>query len=173
MDGHVFFEVLGDLSTGFVGSPDDVHRCLQAGSRSSAAHQADDGVQRVEQQALAGAADVGEEAAFDRIVLRAVAGIVRHADLDTQFFDQMLQVLLEEVLRRRIAAAAIAQPEDRRGVGVTRAADAVPVPAETVAGELAGVLAQADVDVPAVANQVVNAVGNDQRYNRILWTGDG
>ena len=69
-----------------------------------AAHLADDGVEGVEGQPLAGAADVGKEAALEGVVLRAVAGIVRHADLDLQLVDQMLEVLLEQMLCRRGAA---------------------------------------------------------------------
>ena len=61
----------------------------------------------------------------------------------------------------RVAAAAIAQEQDRRGVGVAALADAVPVPAQAVAGELAGVVTQAEVEVAAVASQIVDAVRND------------
>src|ERR1700675_3981497 len=64
-------------------------------------------------------------------------------------------------MRRRIAPAAVAQQQDGRGVRIAAAANAVPVPPEAVAGELAGVGAQGDVDVAAVAGKVVDAVGND------------
>src|ERR1035437_8339287 len=60
-----------------------------------------------------------------------------------------------------VAPAAIAQPEDRRGVRITAPADPVPVPAEAVAGEVAGVVDQADVEVGAAARQAVDAVRND------------
>jgi hypothetical protein len=50
---------------------------------------------------------VGKEATLDRVVLRAVAGVVGHADFDAQFVDEVLQILFEKVLRRRIAPPAI------------------------------------------------------------------
>ena len=67
------FEVVGDLAAGFVGAADDVDGGFESGGGRGVAHQADDGLQCVEQDALAGATDVREVAAFDRVVLRAVA----------------------------------------------------------------------------------------------------
>ena len=138
-NGHGGFEGGGDLAAGFVDAADDVDCGLQAGSGRGFAHQADHGVEGVEEHSLTCASDMGKEAAFDRVELRAVAGVVRHSDCDSQIVDEILQILLEEVLCRGIATAAVAQQEDRRGVRVASLTDAVPVPAETVARELAGV----------------------------------
>ena len=72
-----------------------------------------------------------------------------------------MQVEFEEVLSRRVAAPRVTQPEDRCGVGVTLLADAVPKPAEAIASERAGVVAQADVDVAQVASHIINSVRDD------------
>ena len=63
------FEVGGDLAAGFVGAADDIDGGFESGGGPGVAHQADDGLQCVEQDTLAGATDVREEAAFDRVVL--------------------------------------------------------------------------------------------------------
>src|ERR1035437_3647753 len=54
------------------------------------------------------------EAPFNRVELRTVTGVMSHADFHLQVVDQIYQILFEEMLRRGIAPAAIAQPEDRR-----------------------------------------------------------
>jgi hypothetical protein len=54
---------------------------------------------------------------------------VRDGDFDPEIVHESLQVLLEEVLRCRVAAAAIAQPQDRGRLAI--GADPVPVPAKT------------------------------------------
>ena len=66
-----------------------------------------DRVQRVEEQALASPADVGEEAAFDRIVLRAVTGIVGHPDFHADGVGGGLPVLLEEVLSQQALITSV------------------------------------------------------------------
>jgi hypothetical protein len=66
--------------------------------------------------------------------------------------------VLEQILVRRIAAARIAEHQDRGGVGVTLLADAFPEPAEAVTGEFARIVAPADVDVSQVVCQIVDAV---------------
>ncbi len=104
---------------------------------------------------------MGKETAFDRVELRAVAWVVGHSDFDSQFVDEVLQVLFEKILCRRIASATVAQQEDGLGVRVASLADTVPVPAEAVACELARVVAQADVDMAAIAKEVVDAVRNN------------
>ena len=160
-DGHRGFEVVGDLAADLVDAADDIDRAAKAGDGRSLSHEADHGVDAIEQHALAGARDVGKEASLDRVVLRTVAWVVGHPDGDSDVVDEVLQILFENVMRRRIAPAGIAQHQDGRGVGVALLADAVPVPAETVARELAGVVAQPDVEVAAVAGNVVNAVRDD------------
>ena len=104
---------------------------------------------------------MGKEAAFDRIVLRAVARVVSHSDFNSQVVDELLQVLFEKILCRRIASATIAQQENGPSVRVASVADTLPVPVEAVAGEFARVVAQADVDMAAIAKEVVDAVRNN------------
>ena len=61
-----------------------------------------------------------------------------------------------------VAATAVAQQQDRCRGGIAAFTDAVPVPAQAVAGELAGVVTEADVEVAAVAGQIVDRVRDDQ-----------
>lgn len=89
-DGEGGFESGGDLTPGLVDPADDVYGGLQAGRSCGFAHQAHDGLQGVEQQALAGPTDVGEEAAFDGVVLGAGAGIGGPADFHADGVDQGL-----------------------------------------------------------------------------------
>ncbi len=143
---------------GFVGSFENVHCSRQSGAGGGVLHQPDHGFQSVKQKPLTGAADMREKAAFDRVVFRAVAGIVSHADLDSDVVHQALQILFEKVLVGRVAAAAVAQPQDRRGFRVRLPAELIPVPAEAVAGELRRVVAQAQVARHHQAEQRVRAV---------------
>src|SRR5207247_1034589 len=83
---------------------------------------------------------------------------MRDSDRKSNVIDQLLQIVFEEVLVRRIAAAGITQHQKGLSVGITLLADAFPKPAEAVAGEFAGLVAEADVDVPQVASHVVNAM---------------
>ena len=99
MEWQIGFEVVGDPSAGFVDAADDVDRGLEAGGGRGFAHQADHGIQGIKEHSLAGAADMGKEAAFDGVVLGAVAWVVGHADGEPQFIDEALQVLFEQVLR--------------------------------------------------------------------------
>ena len=61
-DGHVVFEIVSHFSSGFVGSTDDVDGGFEAGGCRGATHEADDGFERVEQQALARSASMRKEA---------------------------------------------------------------------------------------------------------------
>ena len=99
---------------------------------------------------------------FNRIVFRTIAGIVCHADLNANVVDQGLQVLFEQVLIGSVASTAVAQQQDRTGVWIAAFADPIPVPAKTVTGEQAGVVAEANVDVTAVSEQIVDAVRDHQ-----------
>ena len=81
-----------------------------------------------------------------------------HADRQPDRIAQTLQVVLENVLAGRVAAAAVAGQQNRSCLGVTLLADPIPVPPKTVAGELGGVAREADVDVPQVEFAVEDAV---------------
>ena len=78
------------------------------------------------------------------------AGNACHPDLDPDPIDQPLQVLLEQVLAGAIAPATVAQQQYRGRSGVERPAPDLPPPLDAVAGELAGVVAGAQVHVTVV-----------------------
>ena len=69
--------------------------------------------------------------------------------------------MFENVLVRGIAATTIAEQQDRIGVAIALLADAVPIPQQTVASELACIARQSKVDVPTVSDRIVDAVRND------------
>ena len=74
------FDVFCGVATDFVNSPDNVDRRCQTGVCGCVSHQFDGGIQSVEQQTRAGAADMRKESPFDWIVIRTVTRIVGHAD---------------------------------------------------------------------------------------------
>lgn len=86
-----------------------------------------------------------KEAAFDRIVFGTVARIVSHPNHHPGTVGNRLKIMLEDVSVRRVAAATIHQQQHRTGVGIALFADAVPVPADAVTGELRGVAGQTEI----------------------------
>jgi hypothetical protein len=70
----------------------------------------------IKQDALTGSGDVAEQAAFDRIELRAIRGIVGHTNRYFQVVDESLEVFLEQMLVTTVTATAITQEQDRGGV---------------------------------------------------------
>jgi len=80
----------------------------------------------VEDHALTGSRDMSKHAMFDRIVLRAIRRIMGHAQLQSQAVGQSLQVFLEQVLRRTVASAAIAENQQTTGFRVGRPAILLP-----------------------------------------------
>ena len=102
-----------------------------------------------------------KESTFNRIVLGAVAGIVRDPHFDANLIDQRLKILFEDMRSRRIAASTVAQPQDRSGVGIALFANPVPIPPKTITCEETCITTQTDVDVSTVANQVVDSVWNN------------
>ena len=73
-----------------------------------------------------------KESPFDRVVFRTVARIVSHADPNADRIDDGLQVVFENVLRRRIAATTIHKHQNGICVWVALEADSIPIPLETV-----------------------------------------
>ena len=57
---------------------------------------------------------------FDRIVLGCIRRVVSHPDFYVDLVDKFLQVLLEQVLARTVAATPVAQQEEGGGVGPGR-----------------------------------------------------
>lgn len=74
---------------------------------------------------------------------------------------QVFQGVLEDVAIARIAAAAIAEQEHGRRLRVMNQTIMLPGMSDAVAGEFAGVVADAQVDVPVVAAHVVQSVRMD------------
>ena len=69
---------------------------------------------------------MAEQAAFDRIELRAIRGIVGHTDRYFQVVDDVLEVFLEQMLVTTVTPTTIAQEQDRGGVWVQMSSIAVP-----------------------------------------------
>ncbi len=120
----------------------------------------------VEEDALAGAGDVGEDLMFERIVLRAVGRIVGEVPCDLQAVRQSLQVFLEQVVCGAVASAALAQDQQARRGGVSRAAVLLSPQSEAVAAEFAGVVAGVQVEVGVRARQIGDAVRNPFAVSR-------
>ena len=101
-----------------------------------------------------------EESTFDWIVFRTVTRIVGHADFHADGVAELLKVILHDVLIRGVASTAVKQQQDGSCIGITLSPDPVPVPHQTVARELTGIVRQADVEVPSIAMQIEDAVRN-------------
>ncbi len=63
-----------------------------------------------------------------------------HANRQSDRIAQTLQVMFENILAGRIAAAAVAGQQNRSCIAVTLLADPIPVPPKTVAGKLGRVV---------------------------------
>ena len=90
-----------------------VYRSSQSRARGCFAHQSDNGFQRVKQHPATGTSNVGKQTTFNRIVFRAIAGVMSHADFKADGVGQRLQVMFENVRVRGVAAAAITQQKER------------------------------------------------------------
>lgn len=97
-----------------VGSTDDIDGGPKSRPRARLTHQIDNRFEGVKQAARAGPTDVRKEAAFDRVILAAVARQVSDSDRHTNRIAQLLKVVLEQVTVRGIASSAIAQQQDTR-----------------------------------------------------------
>jgi hypothetical protein len=157
-DFQVLFHCFDRVAAGFIGSVNDVDCRFQAGRCGGPVHQRYDRLQCIKQHTATRPTQMRKEATLDGIILRTVRWIVRDANLNAEAIVELLQVVLEDVLSRRIPAAAVTRQEDRCSIGISLLADPVPVPGKTVAGELAGVVPQADVDVASQMHVIVNSV---------------
>src|SRR5262245_49311708 len=102
-----------------------------------------------------------KETTLNQIILGTIARVVRHANFHTELVGQLLQSVLEEILVGSVAAATVAQPQDRGCLGITPFANAIPIPAKALTGKLAGVVRPAQVDMPTVAHPIVTTVRNE------------
>ena len=106
--------------------------------------------------ALAGARDMRKQTVLDRIVFGTVGRVVSDADLYAQLIGQFLQVFLEDVMVRMIAAPTITQAQDGGRVGISQTSILTPPGADTIASEFARVLARAEMHVTEVALQIID-----------------
>lgn len=135
-DLHGGFEVGGVLATGLVHLVEEAHGDLQSGRGLRAFDELFRDLDGVKDHALAGAGDVREGEVLDGVVLRAVRRVVRDADLEAESIGQSLQVFFEEVLRRAVAAAAVAFHHEAFGLRMCRAALLLPPQRDAVAAQL-------------------------------------
>ena len=83
-----------------------------------------------------------------------------HADFHADGVTELLEVVLHNVLIRRVASTAVKQQQDGSCIGIALSPDPVPVPLQTVARELAGIVSQADVEMSSIAMQIKDSVWN-------------
>ena len=81
-----------------------------------------------------------------------------------------LEILFEKVLGGTVAAAAVAKQQQRVGLWPGQVSFGSPPLKDAVAGKCTGVVAAAEIDVAAVAFEVIQTVGNDVavREGRII-----
>ena len=108
--------------------------------RSSPSKACCDDVECAKHHAGPGACDMRKKAVFNRVVLRAMRRIMRYTNRNVDPVDQSLQVFLENVMTTVIASSAVAQQQNRLGVGVRPLAVPLPPHAEAVASELTRVV---------------------------------
>lgn len=89
-----------------------------------------------------------EEAVFDRGILRAVRREVSDPDFKVQFIRQSLQVFLQNVFRRAVAAATVTQNQQFRGLRIVSLPLFVPSQTNAVAAECGGVVAGVQFSEP-------------------------
>ncbi len=108
-DRHHHLEIFCVFATGFVNFVDNPHDDIQAGRRFrffDVVFRRFDALQR---DAFASAGDVRKNTVFDRIIFRTIRRVMRDANFQLQPVRQRLRSLLEQILRRTVAAAAIAK----------------------------------------------------------------
>lgn len=69
--------------------------------------------------------------------------------------------MFENILRRRVASATIEKHQDRIGMRIAPLSDAIPIPFDTVAGKLGGVVRETNIDVAPIAKRIEDTVRND------------
>src|SRR4051812_23307773 len=104
---------------------------------------------------------MAEQAALDRIKLRAIGGIVGHADRYDKVVDHRLEVFLEQMLVATVTATPIAQEQDGGRVGVQTTAIAVPKQPQAIAGKCRRVTAEAHMNPAVIPGQIIDTMRND------------
>ena len=98
------------VAAGFIGSSNDVHCRCQAGRFGCATHQGDDRFECIEQHAAAHPTQVRKETTLEGITpltKTPANNIMSDANLNADAIGDLLQVVFENVLSKRITAAAI------------------------------------------------------------------
>jgi len=90
-----------------------------------------------------------------------------HSDFDAQFIDQFLQVFFEDVVTRTLP------PPHRRApncgcMGIIYTAVRKPPRTNAIADELAGIFAQAQMQVAKIALHIVNAMRDDHLFRKAI-----
>ena len=120
---HGVFGGLAHFSTDLVNLVEDIHHHRKSRPCLGLPHQFGHQADVVEDHAPADPSEVREQAMFDRVVLRRIRRVVRHADLHPQSIGQALNVGLEQVGLAafgigRVTAATVAEKEQLFGVGI-------------------------------------------------------
>jgi len=95
------------------------------------------------------------------LYFETVRRMVSHMDFEADAVGEAFQVILEHITIGSVAAAAVAQQKHASRVGISGPAMHFPPEAETVAGELTGVVAEFQIQVAQIAFDVVEAVRID------------
>ena len=135
----------------------------QAGTGGGGGNVVEDQIEGLQRAARPIAADLAEEAMFDRIPLGASSRIGGHGDGElVEIAEMVLEGVLPSAATVGIAAAAIGEQDELGGIGIAGTAIAAPPGIEVVDGEEGGVGGDADRDEAAVGERVVDAVGGGE-----------
>ena len=115
-------------------------------------------VQGVKDSTLPRPRDMGKQTVFNRVVLRAISRVMGDTDRNLDPVDEALQVFFEDIVPGVVAPSAIAQQQNRLRVGVGVLAVPLPPQLQAVAGQFAGVMAEAERDVAEIPFEVIQAV---------------
>lgn len=108
-DFHILLESVGVLATGGIDAVQYSDNHLEAATRLRFLHKLSGDLHRMKDDPLARPGNMRKHAVLDRIMLRTIRRVMGHPQFDAQPIRQSLQVFLEQVVRRAVAAAAIAQ----------------------------------------------------------------
>ena len=109
---------------------------------------------------------MGKEPMFNGVVFGQIGRVVCDPNFTPNFIHQTLEVALEEVLARVVAAAPVTQDQDRSRLRVVELPLVVPPIAEAITGKFAGILANAEVEITRVPAKVVDRVRNDDAVGK-------
>ena len=106
-DGHVLLKFLHGFSTGLIHLVKNMDKRLQTPLGVRFLHQVLDHLNTGKQHPLARAGEMRKQAMFDRIVFGTVRRIMRETNFHPDLIRYALQVLLENVMARAVAATTV------------------------------------------------------------------